>query len=279
MLANLTAHAATEYIIGLTTQGIRSASVEEIELGFNYQLQSIGKNRGYSMRIKVYPNTQQMIQLLSEQKVIGFFGSTKLLLENADKINMSLLFSPVLSEKVMQRYVLLVRKDGGIDSITKLKNLSLSYCAADEVGLLYLQKLLNDKKLGEIHNFFKKLVIKKNPNLDISAVFFKETQAALALEADFTVASELNPQLKQQLIAVEISPEYINNAIAISNNIAGPMSNMELENHIMNLGNAIRSKTLMQSYNYGSMRKIKSEDLNSVRDLINSINENKDKLK
>ena len=161
----------------------------------------------------------------------------------------------------------------------KLKNLSLSYCAADEVGLLYLQKLLNDKKLGEIHSFFKKLVVKKNPNLDISAVFFKETQAALALEADFTVASELNPQLKQQLIAVEISPEYINNAIAISNNIAGPMSNMELENHIMNLGNAIRSKTLMQSYNYGSMRKIKSEDLNSVRDLINSINENKDKLK
>ncbi len=275
ILTNLTVQAATEYIIGLTTQGIRSATVEEIELGFNYQLQSIGINKGYSMKIKVYANTEQIVKLITEKKIIGYFGSTKLLLDNVEKFNMNLLFTPVLSEKVMQRYVLLVRKDSGIDNISKLHKLSISYCAADEVGVLYLQKLLSDKKLGEIDTFFKKLVIKKNPNLDISAVFFKETQAALALEADFTVASELNPQLKQQLVIIEISPEYINNLIAISNDIDKPMSKSDIETHIMNLGNAVRSKTLMRSYNYGSMRKIKSDDLNSVRELVNSLKENK----
>ena len=273
------AQAQTEYVIGLTAQGIRGASVEEIELGFNYQLQNVGKDKDYSMKIKVFPTKERLIYLLMQRKLTGYFGTPKIFIENKNDFNSDLLYSPVLSGKVLQRYVLLVRKDSGIDSLEKLKNTSLSYCEADEVGMLYLHKLIKDKKIGELDGFFSKLVIKKNPNLDIAAVFFKETKAALILESDFEVATELNPQLKQQLIALETSPEYITNLMAILSNLEGPMANSELDTNILNISNAISNKKLMKPYNYGAMRKIKLEDLNSVRDLINSLSENKGKSK
>ena len=116
------AQAQTEYIIGLTAQGIRGASVEEIELGFNYQLQNIGKDKDYLMKIKVFPTKERLIDLLIQRKLTGYFGAPKIFIENKKDFNYDLLYSPVLSGKVLQRYVLLVRKDSGIDSLEKLKN-------------------------------------------------------------------------------------------------------------------------------------------------------------
>lgn len=277
--SSFTVQAETEYVIGLTQQSLRSASVEEVENGFNYQLKDIGKGKDYSMKIKTYPNSGQIVNLLENRKIVGYFGSTKLFIDNQSLFNPDLLLTPVLTDNVMQRYILLVRKDSGIDNIAKLKNTSISYCEADEVGMMYLRKLLKDNNIIDINTFFSKLVIKKNPNLDISAVFFKETKASLVLEADFQVAAELNPQLKQQLVVLKTSPEYIVGLFAVLNNIDGPMTNAELEKNVMSLGNAIQSKSLMKSYHYGAIRKIKLEDLNSVRELIDSLKEIKGKPK
>lgn len=268
-------NAKTEYVIGLTAQGIRAASVEDVELGFNYQLESITKNKDYLMKIKVLSNDEQLSNMLLEKKVLGYFGSPLLMVQYHKEFNLDLLYSPVLNEKVLQRYILLVRRDAGIDQLLNLKNKTLSYCATDEVGMMYLQKLIKDKKSGDIHQFFSKTVVKKNPNLAISAVFFKETQAVIVLEADFAVAAELNPQLKEQLVAIQTSPEYVTNILAVTNHMEGPMSVAEYEDNVLNIGGAIQSKKLLKSYNYGKLRKIKSEDLNSVRDLINSLHEGK----
>ena len=265
------AQAKTEYVIGVTADGIRTASVEDVELGFNYQLEQAAKNKNYSIKIKVFPNQDQLLNLISEHKVLGYFGSPAMFIEHQNMFNNELLFSPVISDKLLQRYVLLVRRDSGIDNISKLKNTILSYCKADEVGMLFLTKLLKDKKNMAPSSFFSKLVIKKNPNVNISSVFFKETQAVLTLEADFNVAAELNPQLKQQLVVIETSPEYVTNLLVVSNQVDGPMSMQELETNVLNIANAIRSKRLLKTFNFGEMRRIKLEDLNSLRDLVGGL--------
>jgi ABC-type phosphate/phosphonate transport system substrate-binding protein len=268
-----------EYVIGLTTQGIRNASVEEIEIGFNYQLAKLTKAKTYDMKIKVYPTVDQLSEAINNRKVMGYFGPPLLFLQNKNTFDSDSLFTPVLSDKVMQRYLLLVRKDNAIDKFEKLENKSLSYCEADEVGIFYLKKLIKEKKLGQLNTFFSKMMIKKNPSLAISAVFFKETQVTIVLESDLMVATELNPQLKNQLISIEVSPDFITNILAIRKNIEGPLTKAEYEANVLSLGSAIQSRKLMQSYNYGSLKKIKLEDLHSVSDLINSLNDDKGLLK
>lgn len=267
--------ANTEYVVGLTAQGIRSASLEEIEVGFNYQLANLTKAKDYTMKIKVYPTVNQLSEAIHSKKVIGYFGPPLMFLQNKNTFDADLMFSPVLSEKVLQRYILLVRKDTALGKIEKLKNATLSYCDTDEVGIFFLEKLLQDKKLGSLESFYSKMLVKKNPSLAISAVFFKETQAAIVLESDFKVAAELNPQLNKQLITIATSPEYITNLLAVRKDLDGPMTKLDFEDSAMKLGSAISSKRMLKNYNYGALSKIKLEDLNSVSELINSLGKNK----
>jgi len=271
--------AKTEYLFGITMQGIRVAKIEEVEAGFNNHLESISKDKNYLLKIKVFKSEEQVASLLLENKISGYFGSPLLAIKYSKKFNPDLLYTPLLNNKHMQRYLLLVRKDSGINQLKQLKSKSLSYCNSDEVGMMYLQKKLSESKSGAINTFFDSTKLTKNPSLTIFSVFFKETEAAITLESDFEVAAELNPQLKQQLIAIEISPDYITSILAVTSHLEGPMTGTELNNVMQNVNNAMKKNGLLKSYNtFSNLHKIKSEDLNNIRDLINSINLDKTEL-
>lgn len=263
--------AKTEYVVGLTMGGLRAASLEEVELGFNYQLSQSTKDKNYSIKIKVFPNNQLLTEALSANQVIGYFGPPLLFIQHKATFNDGQLYTPVLNNQVMQRYLLLVRSDAGITQLADLNKTDISYCLTDEVGVFYLQKLLKDKKQGQLATFFNKMAVKKNPSMAITSVFFKETKASLVLESDYIVASELNPQLKKQLIAIETSPEYITNLLAVKKNLSGPMTPELLEKHVFSTGLNIKNKTLLKSYNFNELKKIKERDLDSVEDLIRFI--------
>lgn len=270
-LLSFHAQAKPEYVVGLTEQGIRIAAIEEVELGFNYQLEQLTKDKDYSMRIKVFPDTEKLTELLVTHKLQGYFGSPALFIYHRALFDINYLYAPIINNKVLHRYVVLVRKDSGIKQLVDLKQKTLAYCGADEIGMLFLQHELKGGKLGLIDRFFKNTLLKKNPNLATSAVFFKEADATLVLESDFLVASELNPQLNKQLVVIETSPEYITNLLAL-NHQDGFVLNADLDSLVLRLGNAIHSKSLMKSYKYGTIQKIKLEDLSSVESLIASTN-------
>jgi ABC-type phosphate/phosphonate transport system substrate-binding protein len=242
--------------------------VEDVERGFNYELEKFSTDKSYIYKLRVFSGNQQLTNLLLEHKIHGYFGSPFLLTQHMKEFNTSTLYSPEFKGKVTQRYVVLVRKDSAIDELAKLKHTSLSYCGADEVGIMWLKKTLRDKKNEDVNSFFTKISIKKNPNLAILAVFFKDTEAVLMLEDDFKVAAELNPQLSEQLRIIQTSPEYIVNVLAVTNHIEGILSTDEYERNVLALGNVIQGNKLLKTYNFGTLRKISTEELNSVRDLI-----------
>lgn len=258
------------YVIGLTPHGVRVASVEDIELGFNYELNKLTKDKNFDFKIKVYPNIDHLNQLVLQKDILGYFGSPILLVQHPELFIQQSVFSPVLSEHVLQRYLLLVRKDSGITSLEQLKNTVFGYCAVDEVGLLHLTKILKDKKLGTFEDFFAKTSIKKNPNLAISALFFKELKATMVLETDFKIAAELNPQLKSQLVAIDISPPYLTSVLAITQ-LDGPMTIDEYEKNVQSVGTTLQNKKLLESFKYGTLRKISNEDLKSLVSLLQDL--------
>lgn len=262
-----------EYVIGLTAQGIRVATVEDVELGFNFELDKLTKDKKYQLRIKVFQSEEQLNQLVKEKKILGYFGSPKLLIQQPKEFNLHSIYSPILNENVLQRYVLLVRKDSGISTLQQLKNSHLGYCAVDEIGLLHMKRLLREDKLGDLESFFSKTTVKKNPNIAISALFFKEIQATIVLENDFKIAAELNPQLNSKLMAIDTSPPYLTSVLAIRNQLEGPLSIDEYEKNVLTIGDKFQNKALLQSFKYGMLRKISKEDLNSVITLIEYLNQ------
>jgi hypothetical protein len=75
------------------------------------------------------------------------------------------------------------------------------------------------------------------------------------------------------------SPDYITSILAVTSHLEGPMTGTELNNVMQNVNNAMKKNGLLKSYNtFSNLHKIKSEDLNNIRDLINSINLDKTEL-
>jgi ABC-type phosphate/phosphonate transport system substrate-binding protein len=270
LLASTQAHAKPEYIVGLTEQDIRIASIEDMELGFNYQLDKLSKEKDFSLKVKIYPNESQLQKLLVEHKVIGYFGTSVSIFSNQNLFDPLYLYTPVINDQIKNRYVVLVRKDSGINQISQLKQKNIAYCTADAVGVLFLRLQLKEKGLSNIDSFFNKMVIKKNPNLATSATFFKETDATMVLESDFLIASELNPQLLKQMTSIGTSPEYVTDILAFSYN-ATSMPGFDIDETVQRVANAATSG-LTRNSKYKFMRKIKLEDLNSVRDLFEKTN-------
>lgn len=172
LTASFSSQARPEYVVGLTQQGIRIATVEEVELGFNYELEKISKDKDYALKIKVFSSDVELNNMLQARKIKGYFGSPMMFFENMRDFDASRLFVPVIGNKVKQRYVILVRKDSGVNQLAQLAQKAIAYCTTDEVGALYLQHALNQKRLGTVDGFFSKKIIKKNPSLAATAVFF-----------------------------------------------------------------------------------------------------------
>jgi len=270
--------ARPEYVVGLTQQGIRIASVEEVELGFNYELEKISKDKDYALKIKVFSSDVELNNMLQARIIKGYFGSPMMFIENMRDFDASRLFVPVIGNKVKQRYVILVRKDSGVNQLAQLAQKEIAYCTTDEVGALYLQHALKQKGLGTVDGFFSKKIIKKNPSLAATAVFFKETDAAIILESDYLIAAELNPQLLKQMQSIETSPEYLTHLLAFSNE-HGFAEKFNIEDTVVQLARAIHRLTLMKNYKYGTMQKVSLEDLKSVQDLVADTRQDKAKLK
>jgi len=74
--------ARPEYVVGLTQQGIRIASVEEVELGFNYELEKISKDKDYALKIKVFSSDVELNNMLQARIIKGYFGSPMMFIEN-----------------------------------------------------------------------------------------------------------------------------------------------------------------------------------------------------
>lgn len=271
-------YAQMNYVIGLTKSGIRIASVEEIEYGFNYELGKITQGKTFDLKIKVLPTESLLENMIFDGKLVGYFGNPLLLLKKEDQFNLNSIYAPVLNDEVMHQYVLLVKKESGITALEQLKGKKLGYSDADTIGLMFLKKAVLNKKDALKDHFFSKGVVKNNPNLVISSLFFNQVDAVIVLKNDYLIAAELNPQLKQKLSVIETSPHYVVNVLAVRNKLTGPMTLQDLEGYVERIGNSFQSSRLLKQYKYGVLRKVSQDDLKSVKALIRELPRNNEDL-
>lgn len=265
LLPNMYVHANPEVLIGITAQGAVGSSVAELEIGLNFQFEKVTKDKGYSVKIKFFPNEESVLSLLQKGQLDGYFGTSSFFFKHQQYFNSDSLFAPIFNNGIKQSYLLLVRNESEIDSVAMLKKTKLSYSETDEVGLLYLKQLLKKEGMGELHNAFNEVLRKRNPNLAVSALFFKQVDAVLMLENDFMVASELNPQIKKQLKIIKRSPEYITHIFATTTTLTGAISKREIEDTVFEVGNADENKNYI---GYQGLRRVQLEEFNNIRALV-----------
>jgi ABC-type phosphate/phosphonate transport system substrate-binding protein len=102
------------------------------------------------------------------------------------------------------RYVVIVRKESGIRSISDLKGKSvlLPLLAKHELGHLWLEVLLMQAAKGGPDSFFRQ--VRESPKIShaIMVVFFRQADAAIVTRAGLDTSRQLNPQMETQLTVV-----------------------------------------------------------------------------
>jgi ABC-type phosphate/phosphonate transport system substrate-binding protein len=127
-------------------------------------------------------------------------------------------FVQVEQDRVMKEYLLLTRRDSGLNSVRDLKGKD-AVVLESTVCLLaspWLDVLLAEEDLGTQESFFRRVEVTRKPTSAVLPVFFGNRQACVVDRIGFQVMAEMNPQVGSTLQAVASSPPYVSSILCLS---------------------------------------------------------------
>jgi ABC-type phosphate/phosphonate transport system substrate-binding protein len=167
------------------------------------------------------------------------------------------------------KIIMLVRKDREISTIDQLKGKKMAAQSGviQDLGGLYLETLLLEKKLPESHKFFSEIMKTDTSNIALVSLFFKKVDMALMSESEFNIAAELNPQMRLQTKVIAASEPYLSFVAATSKNM--PADKMDaIKKGLLNFDKSIKGKSMLRLLKVDGFHVIGLNELASVRELI-----------
>lgn len=117
----------------------------------------------------------------------------------------------VVDGSLEEEYVLVVRKDRGLDSLPQLRGRSLIVYDNPRACLapIWLETLLLEQNRERMPEFFGRVGHNSRLSRVVLPVFFGQADAALVTLRGFRLMSELNPQVGEQLFMLAVSPPVL----------------------------------------------------------------------
>ena len=136
-------------------------------------------------------------------------------IEIRNKIPFEPVFSSAISSGVYEEFILLVRKDRGIEKLSDLrgKKLLVETGQRGTIPTFWLDILLARERLPEGKEFFSSIKELNKISQVVLPVFFRQADACLASRLAFETMSELNPQVGKELKAIATSPGFLTGVI------------------------------------------------------------------
>ena len=113
----------------------------------------------------------------------------------------------VMSDSIMEEYVLLVPRGSNIERLSDLRGrtLGLLQSARASLAAVWLDTLLVREGLGSAADFFGQIASPTKIGKAVLTVFFRQVDACVVTRRGFETMIELNPQTGQQLKVLAIS--------------------------------------------------------------------------
>lgn len=265
----LATETSTKVSIAGSTLGLRDFKQQEIEIGIRSAFNETLSKEGILTEFTVYKSSDSLQAAIKNKEVNIFFGTALELLSIADYIDKKTIAAGLINGKHKMRLYLLVRKDSNIQTLQSLqqKSIDIPSWLLDDIGGLYLNTQLLENKLTSYPTFFSTIQKSKNSNQSIINLFFKKNDAALVTESEFEIATELNPQIKAELMILLSSEAYPSlvsaGLIHTDANIKQKVLKTALE-----LSNTTKGKNTLRLMKSTGFIPMTFEDLSSVSSLL-----------
>jgi ABC-type phosphate/phosphonate transport system substrate-binding protein len=120
-------------------------------------------------------------------------------------------FVTTRNQTFTEQYVLLVRRNSGIADCAGLRGRTLVMQSNSRMCLAWpwLETLLARRSLPKAETVFQAVTKIESPSKAVLQVYFRQADAAIVTAEALAVASELNPQLRRELLVLDSSPEVV----------------------------------------------------------------------
>jgi ABC-type phosphate/phosphonate transport system substrate-binding protein len=255
--------------VGSSIIGTRENSKQDVHLGFNSILDSLLAADNIKCEFKDFDKTEYLTEAIKKNEINSMFGSPLEFIKSESYLTSAYLMSGVIGSNYKSKIIILVRKDSGIDTIEQLngRKIAAQSGVIQDLGGLYLETLLLEKRLPESHKFFSETMKTETSNIALVSLFFKKVDMALMSESEFNIAAELNPQMRLQTKVIAASEPYLTFVAATSKNM--PADKMDaIKKGLLNVEKTSKGKSILRLLKVDGFQVIGLNELASVRELI-----------
>ncbi|MEW8034160.1 MAG: PhnD/SsuA/transferrin family substrate-binding protein [Candidatus Thiodiazotropha endolucinida] len=268
MLASLSAVADNHNImrVGGSAESIYDSRITDVEILFTVLFNEMFKDQNEEFKIKIYDTDQALTKELAAGNLDAVFMDTVLYLDNFEYLHPEIAFAVQHGQSIKPKYILLVRRNSGIDSLHELENKKIIIPSGHAVGKRFLDVELMHAGLPVSNDHFSEIRQTKESNTAIIKLFFNQVDAALVTDFSYEVASELNLQIPQSLEIIETSPPFIHMVISVRKDF--PRHRVEkIFPYLENLEEIPRLQHLRKSFRFQGLHRISTDEVYDVRQL------------
>jgi len=256
-------------IAGSSFIGTRENSKQNVHIGFSSVFNEMLSSENIKCEFRDFDSSEELAEALKKNQINSMFGSPLEFIKSESLLMSSPLVSGVISNQQKSKILLLVRKDSEISAIEQLKNKKIASqkWVIQDLGGLYLDTLLLEKKLPTADIYFSEIIKTQTSNAALVSLFFKKADVALLSESEFNIAAELNPQMRAQTRILIASEPYLVIVAALTKNTPADQTNA-IKKNLLSIENTSKGKNILRLMKMDGLREINLTDLNNVRELV-----------
>lgn len=244
--------------IGLSLNTLGNIDSNDYKAAFKSWIRTVGKELALPMTadVKVVEMNDALQRMLRQEKLDGLTLTVKELMTL--NLQPESVFVTRQTKGIDVRYALIVRRDGGITDLSRLKNGRTVTHNGHRMVLAHPWLMVSMSAAlhgqGGTCIDHENLVITENAAKSILQVFFRQADAALVEENAFELACELNPQLKKELALLTLSPPFIPSFFLFLPNYRGKCRRV-LEKALTNVHNTPSGRQILSIFQSSNMEK------------------------
>ena len=256
-------------IVGSSVIGTRENAKQDVHLGFNTLFNGLLAVDNIRCEIVDFDNSDELFEALKKNEINSVLGSPLEFIKSESYLTKEYLISGLVSRHYKSRIIILVRKDSEINSIEQLKGkkIAVQRAVIQDLGGLYLETLLLEKKLPAARMFFSEILKPDTSNVALINLFFKKVDMALMSESEFNIAAELNPQMRSQTKVIAASEPFVS-FVAATAKIMPPEKMEAIKKSLLNVEKSSKGKNMLRLLKVDGFQVIDLNELASVRALI-----------
>ncbi len=257
--------------MAFTSDVFGNVPLKDAEIAVQYWVELLAKDMGNTEYgwSRVFPDASSLFTAAGEQTFDILAMPPVEYLQQQERE----LYEPVLASTLMgncmTRFLLLVHRDSTITELRQLrgKTLILQSYGCGRAHEMWLDLQLKTAGEPRVREFFRRLTVEKEASKCALPVFFRQADACLMLNGSFDVLSEMNPQLKKQLVTLKQSEEFLGGFVLFPKQMP-PARKQQLRDICLRMSTYPRGRQVFTLFRIESLISFPPGALESLRSLL-----------